>query len=352
MRHMNDKIRIGIVGCGSVSEHYMNTARPLVASGAAEIVAVCDTREARRAFAQANYGAQRVTGDFEEVVASDDIDLVLVLTSMNEHGPIARAALQAGKHVLVEKPMATDLPTARELVALAASTGRILMPAPHVVLSPTFDAMAARIDAGDIGKVLAARAIYGWSGPEWGRWFYQKGGGPIFDLGVYNITTLTGWLGPAKRVMAMTGQAIPERIVEGEPMQIETEDNAHILLDFGGGVLASVFTGFTIQDKTAPALEIYGSAGVIQMRGDDWHPNGYEILAGEGGFQTVPETAPDWQWTDGLSHLVDCLRTGRTPRVTAAHGFHVLEIMLKAMQSGEEGRALPLESTFEKPRLH
>jgi predicted dehydrogenase len=290
-------------------------------------------------------GVPLVSDDPDAVFGHRDVDAVLVLTSMNAHGLLTERALCAGKHVLVEKPMATDFAHAQSLVALARASRLTLMPAPHVTLSPTFKRLRAQLRDGAIGQVLAARAIYGWIGPSWGRWFYEKGGGPIFDLGVYNITTLVGLLGPVRRVLAMTAQAMPDRIVEDAPMRIETEDNAHILLDFGAGVLASVFTGFTIHDKQAPAIEIYGSAGVMNMIGDDWHPDGLTRFDPHTrAWSHEAESAPDWPWTDGLRHLVDCLRDGVAPEITPELGLHVLEIMLKAMDSGREGRAFILET--------
>ena len=103
--------------------------------------------------------------------------------------------------------------------------------------------MWQRIKRGDIGQVLLARANYGHAGPSWGPWFYQHGGGALFDLGVYNVTSLTGFIGPVKRVTAMTGVAIPERVVDGQMIEVEAEDNAHVLLDFGNSVFAVVSTG-------------------------------------------------------------------------------------------------------------
>lgn len=349
---MTQPIRIGIIGCGSVMEAYMQTAQKHIAAKTIEIMAACDVREERRRFMQTQYGVQRVTDRYEGIINDASIDFVMVLTSMNEHGPIAHAALKAGKHVLVEKPMSTSLEEAAAMVETAKTSKGYLLVAPHTILSPTFKAMAQRIHAGDIGKICAARAIYGWSGPEWGKWFYQKGGGPIFDLGVYNLTTLTGWLGPARRVMAMTGQAIPVRTVEGEMMQIETEDNAQILLDFGGACYASVFTGFTIQDKRAPAIELYGSEGVMQMLGDDWAPDGYEVFQRSTQQWTrIDAKRGEWPWVDGLNHMIECIQQRQKPLITPEHAFHVLEIMLKAMQSGETGRAIDLNSTFDAPRF-
>ena len=151
------------------------------------------------------------------------------------------------------------------------------MCAPHILLSPTYRAMHARVRAGEIGGLLTARGRYGWAGPDWNRWYYEPGGGALFDLGVYNVTSLCGFFGPARRVTAMTGVAIPERLINGEPMRVQAEDNAHVLIDFGDARFAVVTTGFTMQRYRSPCIELYGTHGVLQMLGDDWAPEGYEL---------------------------------------------------------------------------
>ena len=340
-------VRLGIVGCGSVSQAYLTQAGPMARQGQVELVAACDVMPDRARALQGKFGIRRVAEHYLDIVNAADIDLVLILTSMPEHGPISRAALEAGKHVLVEKPMAVSLDEAAELVALARKSPGYLLPAPHVILSPTYQTIWKRLQRGDIGPVFSARGLYGWSGPEWGKWFYEPGGGPLFDLGVYNITSLTGLLGPAKRVMAMTGVAIPERVVDGEPMRVETEDNAQVLIDFGQACFAVVTTGFIFQQYRRPALELYGARGTIQMLGDDWEPNGFEMWQNEtAAWQVFNETAPNWPWTDGLRHLVEAIQQGTRPIITPEHGFHVLEIMLKAQESGRTGRAVDIESRF------
>jgi len=341
-------VHIGIVGCGSVMRSpYMTLLDKLRAQGWVELARACDIDESKRAFVLARFGIRSFTTDYRELVAADDVDLVLVLTSMREHGPIAAAALQAGKHVMVEKPMAVTLEKGAQLVELARRGPGYLLCAPHVILSPTYQTMWRRIQRGDIGQVYTARACYGWAGPWWGQWFYRPGGGVLFDLGVYNLTSLTGFLGPARRVTAMAGIAIPERVVDGERIRVEVEDNVQIILDFGNAVLAAVTSGFTIQQRRAPAIEIYGSKGVIQMMGDDWAPQGYELWQNDvGAWQIFAETAPHWSWTAGLEHLVECIRTGRRPLITPEHAFHVLEIMIKALESARDGQARTLTSTF------
>jgi predicted dehydrogenase len=344
-------IRIGVVGCGNVLEvGYMPVIRQMRARGLADLVMACDRRLEVRDSVIQGYGVPRFTQDYHELVESPDIDLVLVLTSMPFHAPVSRAALEAGKHVLVEKPLATTIEEGLTLVELAHRSPSYLLPAPHVILSPTFQTMARRVRCGDIGRPLLARARYGWTGPSWGKWFYQKGGGALFDLGVYNLTALTGLLGPAARVSAMAGVAIPERIVDGELIQVEAEDNAHVLLDFGGSVFAVVTAGFTMQQYRSPCIEVYGSTGTIQMLGDDWDPEGYELWQNDAGcWQVYAETDPGWPWCDGLNHLVDCIRTGTRPLITPEHACHVLEIMLAAQQAGADGRAHHLHTSFTPP---
>ena len=349
MTRQTPPVRIGIIGCGNVLSAYRATIDKLRLRGAAEVVIACG-RTSQRGGACVELGVQRFTTDAQEVFAAPEVDVVVILTSMTEHARLARAALEAGKHALVEKSLATALDESKALVELARRSRGHLVCAPFTILSPTFQTITRRIRQGDIGKPCSARARYGWAGPSWSEWFYKPGGGCLFDLGVYCLTSLTGLLGPAKRVMAMTGVAIPEREINGRSMRVEAEDNAQVLLDFGEGAFAVVTTGFTMQQYRTPALEVYGATGTIQMLGDDWDPDGYELWQNSvGAWQVFKETAPDWPWTDGLNHLIGCIRDGTQPLVTPSHAHHVLEIMLKAQQAGREGRALSLESSFTPP---
>ncbi len=346
---MTMPLGIGIIGCGRVMVGpYMALIDRMRCNDDVAVEIVCDIDEHKAHEAATRFTVASVTTDASEVIESDRVEIVMILSSMNEHGPLTLAALRAGKHVLVEKPMATDLPTAREIVEFARKSPGLLIVAPHIVLSPTYRAIHEHIRAGDIGPVYSARARYGWSGPDWGEWFYRPGGGAMFDLGVYNVTALTGLMGPVKRVAALVGTAIRERPVNGRIVKVETDDNAHILLDFGNSVFAVVTTGFTMQKYRSPAIEIYGGAGTVQMLGDDWDPDGYELWQNEtGAWKTFIETDPTWPWTEGIRHLVECIRGGRRPLNTPEHAYHVLEIMIRAGEAARTGTTLPVESDFE-----
>ncbi|RFC77968.1 Gfo/Idh/MocA family oxidoreductase [Streptomyces sp. AcE210] len=341
-------LNIGVLGLGSVfCGPYAGLITRLEQAGRVKLVAGYDPDPDKRAAATDRFGIDTSFGRAQDLIDRDDLDIVLVLTSMNEHGSLARAALEAGRHVLVEKPMATSVPEATALLEAAAVAPGQLVCAPHVALSPTYREMHKRVREGEIGELHLARARYGWSGPWWGRWFYEQGGGALFDLGVYNLTSLCGFFGSVQRVTAMVGVAVPKREAEGEQVTVRADDNAHIVLDFGNSRFASVATGFTMQKYRSPAVELYGSAGTMQMLGDDWAPDGFEQWTNaRGSWEMVGETDPQWPWTDGLRHLVDCVESGTRTVTRPEHAFHALEVMLAAQRSAKEGRVVEIHSTF------
>jgi predicted dehydrogenase len=346
-------VRVGIVGCGNVMDGaYMPALEKLRHEGWVQLTGATHTSEAGARDVLGKWRIPRYFQSHRELCESADVDLVVILTPMKQHGSIAKEALRHRKHVLVEKPMAVSLAEAGDLLKIAKKSKKFLVCAPFVTLSPTFQIIRQRVSAGDIGKVCLARARYGWSGPDWAEWFYRAGSSSIFDLAVYSITSLTGILGPVKRVTAMTGIAQTSRLVKGRKIKVAVEDNAQVLLDFGNAMFAVVTSGFTMQKYRSPAFELYGTSGTIQMLGDDWAPEGYELWQNSvGAWQTYYETDPHWQWTAGLKHLVECIREGREPEVGPDHAYHVLEIMLAAQAAGRIGKAQRIESTFSTASL-
>jgi predicted dehydrogenase len=173
-------IRLGIVGCGTVfREPYMRLIERLRGQGRVNVTAVYDSDPEKRRLAAEWLDLSPDLPDDVAVCRHPAVDVALVLTSMSEHGRLARAALEAGKHVLVEKPVATSLAEAEQVLAAAEAAPGHLVCAPHILLSPTYRAMHARVHKGEIGELLTARGRYGWAGPDWGRWFYEPGGGAL-----------------------------------------------------------------------------------------------------------------------------------------------------------------------------
>jgi predicted dehydrogenase len=321
--------------------------RQLEQSGQAQLTAVFDINRDKTAAVAALHPSIATPATAAELIGRDDVDVVLVLTSMNEHAELAQAGLQAGKHVLVEKPMSTSFAAARELLRVSKGAKGLLVCAPHIVLSPTYRAMHADVVAGKIGKVLLARARYGWAGPWWGQWFYRPGGGALFDLAVYNLVSLCGFMGPVRRVCAMVGTAISRRMVEDAEIAVQADDNAQVLLDFGDNRFACITTGFTMQKYRSPAIELYGTDGVLQLLGDDWAPQGFERWTREREvWELHEESDPQWPWTVGLRHLVESVAAGTRPVNQPEHALHSVEVMLAAQTSAREGRFVSIESDF------
>jgi predicted dehydrogenase len=150
---------LGVIGCGSVfAGPYRAMIDRLRAPGRVHVSAVYDLDDTKRRRAAAHYAVDPDLAEPAEVIGRDDVDVVLVLTSMNEHGRLAKAALEAGKHVLVEKPLATSLDEAAELLERSRTAPGLLVCAPHILLSPTFRAVHAAVREGRIGALLSARA--------------------------------------------------------------------------------------------------------------------------------------------------------------------------------------------------
>ncbi|MBN8248279.1 MAG: Gfo/Idh/MocA family oxidoreductase [Verrucomicrobia bacterium] len=342
-------VRIGVIGCGNVMGAYRMTLDRLRTRGWATVSVACG-RPAQRDEAIAALRPERFTTEASEVLQAPDVDLVVILTPMPTHAALVRGALEAGRHVLVEKPLATSLAEAQDLASLAAKSPGHLVCAPFTWLSPTFRTLAAHLQRGDIGRPTLARARYGWSGPWWNEWFYRPGGGCLLDLGVYCVTSLVGLLGPVRRVSAMTGVAQTTRAVGGREIRVEAEDTAQVLLDFGDACFGVVTTGFTLQKYRSPALEVYGTGGTIQLLGDDWDPEGYELWQNAAGcWQCFGESEPDWPWTDGLRHLVESVRDGTAPAPGPEVAVHVLEVLLQAQEASRTGRTLDLQTRFTRP---
>jgi predicted dehydrogenase len=346
-------IRLGILGCGSVLwGPYLSLLETLIYQERVEIAAVYDPVKEKAEAVARRVGLERVASSSGEVIENTLIDTVGIFTSMNAHAALIIAALEAGKHVLVEKPMATNLEDGQRVLEVAKHSKGKLICAPHILLSPTYQKMYQHVQEKTIGEVVSARARYGWAGPWWGKWFYEPGGGSLFDLGIYNVTSLCGFMGSAKRVTAMTGVAIPERDVVGERITVhpEAEDNAQVLIDFGNNRFAVVTTGFTMQKYRSPAIELYGITGVLQMRGDDWAPDGFELWRNaHSAWEIFAETEPAWPWTQGMRHMVECIEQNREPIIKPEHAFHALEIILAAKAAGKDGQAREIKSHFPAP---
>jgi predicted dehydrogenase len=352
------KTRVGVIGCGSVSTQYLPH---LAKSPYVELVSTCDIIPQRAIDAAKKYGIKNHYDSIEKMLAGVPFDLMVNLTNMQEHGRLNKIALQAGKNVWSEKPLATTYAEGRALVDLATQKGIRVWGAPAVVNSPQFAFMAKAINAGALGKISAAHAHYGHLGPEWSAFFYEKNGGSMPDLAVYNLASITGLLGPVKSVVAMLNIITPTRKVHNrpDPIQVEEEDNSMILLEHVSGALSHVQSGFNYYDpyghagkgQDKPTISIWGTKGNIHLIGYDWAPFGVD-MANEAQHEKTIRYATDtgtYVWQEGASVIAESLVTGKEPLINVDHSLHVLEIIEVARNSQASGKRIPLQSNFKWP---
>jgi predicted dehydrogenase len=352
------KIRIAVIGCGSVSTQYLPH---LSKSPYVELVSTCDIIPERASQAATKYKIPNHYAHIDQLLAGAPFDLMVTLTDMQEHGRLNRQALLAGKNVWSEKPMANTYREGKALLELAQSRKLRIWGAPAVVNSPQFAFMAKTIKEGKLGKVSSAHAHYGHTGPLWSAFFYEKGGGSLPDLGVYNLATLTGLLGPARSVMAMTSIITPERTVDNKgKITVKAEDNAMVLMDHGNGVMSHVQCGFNYFDpyghegkgQEKPTILIWGTHGNMSLVGYDWAPAGVDLVTHENEKSQRFETdTKGYMWQEGASVIAKALADAIEPRISSAHALHVLEVIEAARTSGETGRKIKLQSSFPWPMV-
>ena len=352
------RIRTGVIGCGSVSGAYLPvlTKCPFV-----EVVSLCDIRPERARKRADEFKIPHHYPHIDRMLAGEPFDFLIDLTDMQEHEHLNRQALAAGKHVWSEKPIANSLAAGQELLRLARQKQRRLWGAPITVQSPQFAFMARTLAQGALGRVAAAHADYGHEGPGWSSFFYEKGGGSMPDLMVYNLTSLTGLLGPAKHVTAMLSIVTPERdIAEKGRIKVTEEDNAMVLLDHGKGVISHVQSGFNYfnphghvgSGEKRHTITIVGSGGFLGLVGYDWEPQGVDVATHEKrALERHATDAQGYIWQQGAALAAECLATGKELLVTPEQALHVLEIITAARKSQKTGRRIALTSTFKWPLL-
>ena len=357
------KVKFGVVGIGDVSSH---TYLPGIASFSnVDLVAVCDIIEERARWGKETFGAREYYTNLDEMLEKADIEAVVDLTPIIEHGALNQKVLQADKHLYTEKSMATTMEDADAIVEAARKAGLKLACAPPVLLSPLNVALKQLIGSGNIGKIAFARAhsshfgaseFDGYTSDP--TWFFKPGGGPIFDMGVYAVHTLTGLLGPAKRITSMSGIAVPERLVRSGPakgniIQVEEDDCTLMMLDFGESTFGIIDSTFCVHATKGPGTEFYGSLGVINVYGREAEsPVELYLVDRERDLKgwITPELGIPrgvrWTLANGVEHLAECILEDKAPLITGEHARHALEIMIKAKESARQGQTLELETSF------
>lgn len=351
-------IRIGIIGCGNISGIYFKN---LQAFDGVEVAACADLDVDRAKAKAAEHGIARGCS-VEELLADPGIDLVVNLTIPAAHAEVCLKALGSGKHVYVEKPLAVSLEDGERIVQLAASKGLRVGSAPDTFLGAGIQTCLQLIRDGAIGEPLSAAAFMMSRGHEhWHpapEFYYQAGGGPMFDMGPYYLTALIALLGPIREIAAMTRITHRERTILSQPkygqtIQVEVPTHVAGTLRFESGAMATMITSFDIPaGSSLRNIEIYGTKGTLAVPDPNTFGGPVRLKRfGEAEWTDIPVELPyaDNSRGIGVLDMAQAIRSGSAHRANGHLAFHVLEAMHGFHISSDSGAVYRMRSGCEPP---
>ena len=357
-------LRVGVLGCGNIAKQYFKAARQF---HHLEVVACADLRREAAEAAAEEFEVPAVL-DVDGLLGSPEVDCVLNLTIPAAHVEMGRKAIAAGKHVYGEKPLGIDRGEGAKLIADAQAAGLRVGTAPDTFLGTGQQTARKAIDDGLIGRPLHFQAQMLGGGTEaWHpnpQFFYQVGGGPMFDMGPYYLTALINLFGPIDRVAAFTDKKIPTRTIthakdkpwskHGQSFDIEVPDHHTGIVRFGNGVTGTLTTSFATRvhgiDARRPIV-VYGTEGALQIPDPNMFDRTVRIKReGDEEFRDLPDATPaGYGRAVGLADMAQAIATGRDHRCSGALGQHVLDAMASFLDSGQRGEFVAMSSTAERP---
>jgi predicted dehydrogenase len=351
------KTKVGIIGCGNISGIYFKAGQTF---NNIEIVAAADMVLERAKAKAEEFGVPKACS-VEELLADPDIELVVNLTIPKAHASVCTAALEAGKHVHVEKPLAVNREDGKRVLELAKSKGLRVGCAPDTFLGGGLQTCRKLIDDGWIGQPVAATAFMLCHGHEsWHpdpAFYYEVGGGPMFDMGPYYLTALVSLLGPVTRLTGSARVTFPERTITSQPKygtKVTVETPTHIagVMDFSNGAIGTLVTSFDVWAANVPLIEIYGTEGSLSVP----DPNGFGgpvrvRRMGAKEWSEVPLTHGFAENSRGIgvADMAAAIERGRPHRVSGDLAYHVLDLMEGFHDASRDGRHYSPVSTVERP---
>jgi len=351
-------LTVGVVGCGTISGIYLRnlgTRFPGV-----RVAAVADLDPERATARAAEFGIPKACG-VEELMEDRTIDLVLNLTVPRAHAEVTLQAVSAGKHVHTEKPLAISLRDAEKILALARKKGVRVGCAPDTFLGAGIQTCLRLINQGAIGMPVAASAFMTCHGHEsWHpdpAFYYEAGGGPVFDMGPYYFTALVALLGPAQRVCGSARRTFPRRVVgsgpkTGEVIEVSVPTHVSGTIDFAIGAVATFVMSFDVWHAELPRIEIYGSDGSLSVPDPNTFGGPVRIRAQtdtEWRDVAVPTAFSDNSRGLGVAEMAGAISENRPHRASGTLGLHALEIMHAVHEASGSGRYVEMRYPAPRP---
>jgi predicted dehydrogenase len=326
-------LEIGLIGCGVISGAHRHAWAKL--GDRARLAATADP-DLGRARAAADPSGARAVADYHELLADPAVAAVDLCLPHHLHRAVAIDCLRAGRHVLLEKPIATSLEDADAIIAAAEAAGRVLMVAENCRFDPTVPLARRLMDEGEIGQPILCQVLSAWfQGGEYldTAWRFDPstmGGGMLIDGGHHRVDTLLTLLGRPTRLSCLT-----RRVREVFP----TEDTVAIVADFADGVLAQLALTQSTHWHPDQMFRVVGSEGSLTGRRD-----GVEVR-GTGREATFHAAPPVDTFLAEMTHFLDCIETGSRPLMGGPEARATLEFVLAAYESARSGRVVELAST-------
>jgi predicted dehydrogenase len=354
---MAARTKIGVIGCGNISKAYLPAGKKFANL---DVVACADIDMGRAKAAAETHGIPRACS-VDELLATPDIEIVVNLTIPKAHAEVDLAVLRAKKHVYSEKPLALSRPEGLGVLSFAKSNGLRVGSAPDTFLGAGIQTCLKAVADGLIGEPVAATAFVTGHGHEsWHpdpAFYYQPGGGPLFDMGPYYLTALVAFLGRARRVSASTKITFAERTITSQPksgQKIKVEVPTHYagVIDFDGGATATLLASFDMWRAKLPCIEIYGTQGSLSVP----DPNGFGgepmiFRAGDKEWTTLAFTHATNSRSLGVSDMASAIQAKRPHRANGDLAFHVLDIMCAFEESSTQSKHIEVASACSRPAL-
>ncbi len=365
---MTRELGVGIIGCGNISTTYFSLA-PLFKG--LKVLACTDLNMNAAELRAEEYGVKAQTVD--ELLANDELDIIVNLTIPDAHYAVSKRILEAGKHVYSEKPLVLSLEAGEDLRRIANEKKLSVGCAPDTFLGGAHQLARQYIDEGGIGRVTSGTCHV--MGPGMEMWhpnpdfFFLPGGGPVLDLGPYYIANLINLIGPVKRVAALTSMASETRTITSQPragevIPVRTPTNIHALLEFENGATVTLSASWDVWSHRHGNMELYGTdgslfvpdpnffGGTVEASGrnkdikplESWdHPFGIDNQEHANGPRANYRTA-------GLADMAVAILEDRDARCSLDRALHGVDVMTSILQSGAEGRFVDLSTTCTQPQ--
>jgi predicted dehydrogenase len=355
-----EKVRFGIIGCGNISAQYFTASAKLPVL---ECVACADINPDAAKAAGEKYNVAKVLTP-TELMHDPAVEIVLNLTIPKAHAQVTLSAIEAGKHVYLEKPLGVNRTEGHQILAASRAKGVRVGCAPDTFLGAGLQTARKFIDDGAIGTPTGFQSIFMGSGPEaWHpnpEFVYEIGGGPMFDMGPYYLTALLNLFGPAKRISGMANIGFKERFVgsgpkKGKKLPVETPDQIFGLVEFENGALGTLATTLTakysVHDWTNP-ITVWGTEGAMKVP----DPNSFDgpvfiaTAATEGKWQELPSAfVTGYGRSIGLADMAVAIRRDRPHRASAEQAALVLDLMQGFLDSSTTGEIHEPTVKYQRP---